>query len=1008
MHKFLTREQEETLKKIFDSRITFEMIDRMLYSHDMASIPSIIEKMIIKIPLAVVQPLNEEEIVSLIKFSHKHLIPLTPRGSGTSGYGGAIPVQGGIVVDFTRMNKVISIDENAETVTVEPGVIWKDLENIIELKGLDLRTFPSISLASTVGGWTAEGGAGFGGYEYGFFYKSIKSVTFVNTQGEIKHVSEDELDLVYELEGITGFITQVTLKLKENNRINIVIAAFPTLDTIIKAISDINEKNIPLWNLIYELPLFAKFKQEIHDLKFYPRDKYILICMYPDKRENVVKNPLIEIIKINKGEIMGAEASSWYWDSRYYPMRFKSLGPSIISGEVVLSFNHLEELIKKIEKNIPDMSLHGSIIEKDKANLIGFALDDERNTEYTNHSKKSLEMIELAESLGGRVYTLGMYFHDRALSVLGEKKFNMVKEFKKVSDPNDIFNPGKVILMKGEHDASTHLKTALKASSLMGDSLSSLAGTLLSDRIRRPAGFPEKIFNEAFACAQCGFCRKDCPIYKATFKEKFSPRGKWYLIRQLLKNNLKYSQEIADLFSFCATCGKCDIHCQTEIPVFECWNIMKTYQKEDKKLDSFPVFELMTWIEEITGNIWGIPKDTRVNILPIGSEASDNLFWSGCTLSLRTDEAQNINTILSKSGFKFMNFGQEEECCGILMLFWGYKEKAYEIFKENINNFKKNNIKTIITYCPGCYLGFKKYYPIFAEESGMKWDIKVLHISELIQDLIINDQLEFRQMPSYTLKYHDPCYLGTHAKLYHPPRKVLQSLPGIKFKEMAASHEDALCCGHFITRVNESNISDKIAGDICKKIGKDEILVTACDFCQMQFEALKNPDVKIRSLISLVREAIEPSNIPESLALEPVKYINFFKQIMDFFNYGFILKIIKENIKLIITPLPTSILDAVNHVKKASIFTYVPAIAKFEKTIRDSIPFLIERASEEIGNICSVKLLPLVEENTPEPLKDSLSQILAYISYKIIQKNEAIIINDISAEVIKEIKKEYL
>ncbi len=96
-------------------------MERVLYSHDIAAIPSLIAPLIGKtVPDAVVQPQNEEELVNLINWARQRNIALTPRAKASSGYGGVLPVKQGIVVDFFRLNKILSIDKQAQTVTCKP------------------------------------------------------------------------------------------------------------------------------------------------------------------------------------------------------------------------------------------------------------------------------------------------------------------------------------------------------------------------------------------------------------------------------------------------------------------------------------------------------------------------------------------------------------------------------------------------------------------------------------------------------------------------------------------------------------------------------------------------------------------------------------------------------------------------------------------------------------------------------------------------------------------------
>ncbi|MFA5881876.1 MAG: FAD-binding oxidoreductase, partial [Eubacteriales bacterium] len=119
---------KQELALMFGQRVSFDEAERMLYSHDVANLPGAVEKMVLKTADAVVQPETADEIIALVKFARDKRIPLTPRGAGTSGYGGVIPIKKGIVVTFTRMKKIKHIDKDKMTVTVEPGVIWNDLE----------------------------------------------------------------------------------------------------------------------------------------------------------------------------------------------------------------------------------------------------------------------------------------------------------------------------------------------------------------------------------------------------------------------------------------------------------------------------------------------------------------------------------------------------------------------------------------------------------------------------------------------------------------------------------------------------------------------------------------------------------------------------------------------------------------------------------------------------------------------------------------------------------------
>ncbi|MGD0660133.1 MAG: FAD-dependent oxidoreductase, partial [Syntrophorhabdales bacterium] len=154
------------LEAEFGSRVSFDRVERKLYSHDIAVFPSLFRPLVGKtLPDAIVQPENEEELKALAKWAQEQGIPLTPRGKASSGYGGVLPVKGGIVVDFYRMNRVIDIDPKGLTARIEAGVVWERLDRELAKKNLALKLYPSSYPSSTAGGWLAQGGAGIGSFE---------------------------------------------------------------------------------------------------------------------------------------------------------------------------------------------------------------------------------------------------------------------------------------------------------------------------------------------------------------------------------------------------------------------------------------------------------------------------------------------------------------------------------------------------------------------------------------------------------------------------------------------------------------------------------------------------------------------------------------------------------------------------------------------------------------------------------------------------------------------------
>ncbi|UCH79534.1 MAG: FAD-binding oxidoreductase, partial [Candidatus Coatesbacteria bacterium] len=211
-------------------------------------------------PAAVVQPQTEAEVVELVRWAAAEKVPLTPRGKGTSGYGGAIPVKGGVVVDFYRLREVVAVEAEALTATVEAGVTWEKLDRELASHGLTLRLYPTSYPSSTAAGWLAQGGAGLGSYEYGWFRDNVVSARVVLPDGAVREFAGEELDLVADAEGITGLIIQVTLRLMPREKLEVAAVGCPDAHGLQRLLAALVEEEVPIWSLMFINPTMAEMK----------------------------------------------------------------------------------------------------------------------------------------------------------------------------------------------------------------------------------------------------------------------------------------------------------------------------------------------------------------------------------------------------------------------------------------------------------------------------------------------------------------------------------------------------------------------------------------------------------------------------------------------------------------------------------------------------------------------------------------------------------------------------
>jgi alkyldihydroxyacetonephosphate synthase len=172
-------------------------------------------------PDLVVRPATDEEVAAVLRVANRHRVPVVPWGGGSGTQGACIPVEGGIVVDMTGMNRILEIDERSLTVTAEAGLNGGQLERELNRRGLMLPHYPASSDQATLGGYVAARGSGVLSTRYGKIEDLVLSLRVVTPTGEIvdtlpvpRHaVGPDLAQLYIGAEGTMGVISRVKLRL---------------------------------------------------------------------------------------------------------------------------------------------------------------------------------------------------------------------------------------------------------------------------------------------------------------------------------------------------------------------------------------------------------------------------------------------------------------------------------------------------------------------------------------------------------------------------------------------------------------------------------------------------------------------------------------------------------------------------------------------------------------------------------------------------------------------------
>jgi Fe-S oxidoreductase/FAD/FMN-containing dehydrogenase len=884
-----TSSQEAWLRERFHNRVSTDLMERKIYSHDVGGMPPLIKPLIGKaLADAIVQPKNEQEVVELVRWAAQNRIPLVPRGKATSGYGGALPVKGGITVDFWRMRRVLSMDKEGLTVTVEPGLVWEDLEKELAKHGLALRLYPSSAPASTVGGWVAQGGFGYGSYEYGIFHDNIASTRVVLPNGEVREFSGTDINLVADAEGITGIITQVTLKVRPLEAEIVQGARFADTQQLAAALQEIVAQGLPFWSVSFINPAMAHLKNRLPPKIEHNRpvdeerpeipEAYVALFVYPGSRTPRITSALEDIIARHGGEVLPDELAHREWDERFKIMHIKRLGPSLIPTEVVLPLQNMDVAMNDIESSIHQpLVIEGMVAsgEPPQAVLLGFIPHDERTFGYNLAFGLSLSAIQKAKRYGGRAYASGLYFAREAENILGTERVGRLRAFKQEVDPQGIMNPGKIL---GNGLLSAFMGAAATFEPIVR-TVGNMAQAPVGERIEGAGkhGIPDDTAWYAYTCAQCGYCVDECDQFYGRGWESESPRAKWFFLREYMASRADFDQKWVDKFMACTTCEVCNVECPLELPNEPSWLKMRGLLIHDWDKLTLPAFEVMQAALRKERNIWAAYSRDRARWVPPDIEEkirwrAEVGYFPGCTASLvEPDVAQGTARLLDAAGIKFTYMGDGEACCGLPMLVAGLWDAFEEILRHNIKGMKEREVKTVVTSCPACWLSWKVYYPEWAEKLGIEFPFQVKHYSEVLAEKIRTGELRFTQPVQMKAAWHDSCHMGRAGGIYEPPREMLRAIPGLELVEMEHNREHAHCCGGVLTLL-ENPDTGKVIGDVRVREAEAagvEAIIASCPCCEVQFRVTMEKTGRDMPVIDLAHIASGALGLP---TYDPTEY----------------------------------------------------------------------------------------------------------------------------------------
>jgi Fe-S oxidoreductase/FAD/FMN-containing dehydrogenase len=760
-------------------------------------------------------------------------------------------------VDFFHLSKLLEIDTKTRTARVQPGICWEKLDRELAKKDLTLRLYPSSYPAATVGGWLAQGGAGFGSYESGWFRDNVASARGVMADGTVREFSGPDLDLVSEAEGTTGLISEVTVKVMPKVELGVISIGCPDAYDLQRLVERIVKDGLPIWSLSFINPRMAEMKNRaplrmhaghpVGERVLLPAS-YVMTLAFREKDRQRIVDALPDLFKTCKAELLSDKVAHHEWENRFEIMVVKRLGPSLVPAEVVIPLSSLGDMMAEVERKVGRPVVKEGLVIREGAGgtpevvILGFIPSDQRKFSYNFIFPLSLTIMKIAEKNGGRPYATGLYFAGKASQILGGERLERLKEFKARVDPGNILNPGKV--MQGGLMAS-----ALTLGAAIEPLIRPLGNNVISKIGERPTqsvrDIPADVAWYAYTCSQCGYCVEECDQFYGRGWESQSPRGKWYWLREYMAGREQWDQKVVDTFLVCTTCEMCDTRCSTNLPIEPSWMKLRGMLINEEQRMTFPPFEMMAAALKSEGNIWAGYRKDRMEWYPEDLKAAHppggrakNVYFAGCTASyVEHDIGQASVRLLDKAGVDFVHLGKEENCCGTPMLVAGRWDLFAEIMKRNVELVKRAGADTVIASCPACDLMWRQYYPEWAKKLGIDYPIKARHYSEVLAEQIKAGKFRFpKPEKPVTVTWHDSCHIGRASGVYEPPRDVIQAIPDVKLVELSHNREQAHCCASVLTLLKEPAVAadiGKVKLDEALAAGAEKIL-SLCPCCQVQ------------------------------------------------------------------------------------------------------------------------------------------------------------------------------
>jgi Fe-S oxidoreductase len=385
-----------------------------------------------------------------------------------------------------------------------------------------------------------------------------------------------------------------------------------------------------------------------------------------------------------------------------------------------------------------------------------------------------------------------------------------------------------------------------------------------------------------------------CPAVKKYGFHAYSGGGKLNVALSVMEEHAPMSPAVADIAYKCNLCGGCDYTAKLIRKDYEVAEVIEELRFACVEAgQTIPAHQALIAGMTGEGNCAGKAAADRIDwagVVPAKrvSEGGQGevFFYAGCYAAFDAVVAERAGAVLDllvKAGIDVVVAGGDERCSGSEALQLGYAKEGKQAAEALLEQVRKSGAKTIVTPSAHSFAAFRYYYPRHGLDLG---DVEVLHLTELLDQLVADGNIVLSTPVPLTVTYHDPCNLGRRAEpfiplwtgnkkdrplsrmrtgekgVYEPPRRLLEAIPGVALVEMDRIRGYAWCCGGG-AGVPEAfpELTRLAASERIKEAGFTEAdaLVSACPRCESvlaEAARVAGTDIEVLDVVDLVLRSV--------------------------------------------------------------------------------------------------------------------------------------------------------